>query len=65
MITAADVAAAVNPTDDDHKAITSLVCLENTSNRGGGCCYDWDEILRIRQTCIDNNLRLPGRRPAV
>lgn len=58
MITAADVAAAVNPADDDHKASSSLVCLENTSNRGGGCCYDWNEILRIRQTCLDHNLRL-------
>ncbi|MGE7777328.1 threonine aldolase family protein [Chitinophaga sp. NPDC101104] len=58
MISAADVAAAVNPTDDDHKATTSLVCLENTSNRGGGCCYDWDEILRIRETCNQHNLRL-------
>ncbi|WP_341835436.1 GntG family PLP-dependent aldolase [Chitinophaga pollutisoli] len=58
MITAADVAAAVNPTGDDHKATSSLVCLENTSNLGGGCCYDWDEILRIRQTCLDHNLRL-------
>lgn len=58
MITAADVTAAVNPTGDDHKATSSLVCLENTSNLGGGCCYDWDEILRIRQTCLDHNLRL-------
>lgn len=58
MITAAEIAAAVNPTGDDHKATSSLVCLENTSNLGGGCCYDWDEILRIRQTCLDHNLRL-------
>src|SRR6266699_6435026 len=26
---------SINP-DDNHKAHTSLVCLENTSNRGGG-----------------------------
>ncbi|WP_298712306.1 GntG family PLP-dependent aldolase [Chitinophaga sp.] len=58
MISAADIAAAINPTEDDHKATSSLVCLENTSNLGGGCCYDWDEILRIRQTCLDHNLRL-------
>lgn len=58
MISAADVAAAVNPTDDDHKATTSLVCLENTSNRGGGCCYDWEEVLRIRETCDQHHLRL-------
>jgi threonine aldolase len=57
MITAAQVAAAINP-DDVHKARTSLVCLENTSNRGGGCCYDWEEILRIQQVCRENNLAL-------
>ncbi|MGN6509355.1 MAG: threonine aldolase family protein, partial [Chitinophaga sp.] len=47
MITAAAVEAAINP-DDVHKARTSLVCLENTSNRGGGCCYDREEIERIK-----------------
>ena len=34
-ITAKQVKAAINP-NDNHKAHTSLVCLENTSNRGGG-----------------------------
>jgi threonine aldolase len=57
MITAAEVAAAINP-DDVHKARTSLVCLENTSNRGGGCCYDWEEIVKIKTVCGENNLAL-------
>lgn len=57
MITAAEVAAAINP-DDVHKARTSLVCLENTSNRGGGCCYDWEEVLRIKAVCQEHNLKL-------
>lgn len=57
MITAAAVEAAVNP-DDVHKARTSLVCLENTSNRGGGCCYDFDEILKIREVCNNHQLQL-------
>ncbi len=39
-INAAQVAAVINP-DDVHKARTSLVCLENTSNRGGGSCYEF------------------------
>lgn len=56
-ITAAQVSAAINP-DDVHKAKTSLVCLENTSNRGGGSCYAIDEIKKIRQVCIDNQLAL-------
>ncbi len=57
MINAAEVAAAINP-DDVHKARTSLVCLENTSNRGGGCCYDWDEVLRIKAVCQEHKLAL-------
>ncbi|ASZ14000.1 DegT/DnrJ/EryC1/StrS family aminotransferase [Chitinophaga pendula] len=57
MIVADEVAAAVNP-DDVHKARTSLVCLENTSNLGGGCCYDWEEMQRIRAVCRDKGLAL-------
>jgi threonine aldolase len=54
-ITAAQVQTAINP-DDNHKAHTSLVCLENTSNRGGGSCYDFEEIKRIQKICKDNSL---------
>ncbi|SIN98591.1 threonine aldolase family protein [Chitinophaga niabensis] len=57
MITAADVEAAINP-DDVHKARTSLVCLENTSNRGGGCCYEWEQIEKIREVCNKHGLKL-------
>ena len=56
-ITADQVSASINP-DDVHKARTSLVCLENTGNRGGGSCYDLDEITKIRQVCQDNQLKL-------
>lgn len=57
MISAQAIEAAINP-DDVHKARTSLVCLENTSNRGGGCCYDWEEILRIKAVCSSHQLKL-------
>lgn len=57
MIRAAQVEAAINP-DDVHKARTSLVCLENTSNRGGGCCYDWDEMVKIGDVCKEHGLAL-------
>lgn len=56
-INASQVKTAINP-DDNHKARTSVVCLENTSNRGGGSCYDFEEIKKIRQVCIENNLLL-------
>ncbi len=56
-ITAGQVKTSVNP-DDNHKAHTSLVCLENTSNRGGGSCYDFMEIERIHEACKERNLKL-------
>jgi threonine aldolase len=56
-ITAHQVSAAINP-DDVHKARTSLVSLENTCNRGGGACYDLEEVRSIRQVCTDNQLKL-------
>ena len=55
-ITAEQVKNAINP-DDVHRARTSLVSLENTSNRGGGSCYDFEEIKKIRLVCDENNLK--------
>ena len=56
-ITADMVKAAINP-DDVHKPTSTLVSLENTGNRGGGSCYEFNDILQIKQVCIDNNLKL-------
>ncbi len=56
-ITAEQVAESINA-DDVHKARTSLVSLENTSNRGGGSCYEFDEIRRIRKVCDEHGLAL-------
>jgi len=56
-ITAEQVLSSINP-EDVHRAHTSLVCLENTSNRGGGSCYDFKEIKRIEKVCKENNLKL-------
>lgn len=56
-ITAGQVLEAINP-DDVHRARTKLVSLENTSNRGGGSCYDYTEIQRIKEVCLTNNLKL-------
>ncbi|WP_111882482.1 low specificity L-threonine aldolase [Aequorivita sp. CIP111184] len=58
MITAAQVAESINPPDFYHSPLTSLVCLENTTNKGGGACYDFSEIEKIRQVCNNHNLGL-------
>ncbi len=57
QITAAQVQEAINPADI-HKAATSLVSLENTTNRGGGNCYEIADMQLIKEVCLQNNLRL-------
>jgi threonine aldolase len=56
-INAQQVLTSINP-DDVHKSHSSLVCLENTSNRGGGSCYELEEIQRIRFVCDEHHLKL-------
>ncbi len=55
-ITAEQVTEGINA-DADYKAKTSLVSLENTTNRGGGACYHFTDILAIREVCLKNNLK--------
>ncbi len=54
-ITASQVLAAINP-DDVHKPVSRLVSLENTCNRGGGACYDFAEIIQLRDLCREHGL---------
>lgn len=54
---AGQVSGAINA-QDIHKPPTTLVCLENTVNRGGGSCYDFREIEKIREVCLANGLSL-------
>lgn len=56
-ITADQVTAAINP-HDIHKAPSRLVSVENTANRGGGSCYDFAELTRIKEVCVENQLGL-------
>ncbi|WP_203295620.1 threonine aldolase family protein [Luteirhabdus pelagi] len=58
MITAEQVQENINPPDFYHSPLTTLVCLENTTNKGGGACYDFEEIKRIRKVCDENGLGL-------
>ena len=57
MITAEQVAGAINNPEFYHSPLTSLVCVENTTNKGGGACYDFEEFKKIRQVCDANNLK--------
>ncbi len=56
-ITASQVEANINPPDFYHSPLTTLVSLENTTNKGGGACYDLDEILDIKKVCDQHGLK--------
>ncbi|WP_124980547.1 threonine aldolase family protein [Nonlabens xiamenensis] len=56
MITAAQVEAAINPHDFYHSPLTSLVCVENTTNKGGGACYAIEDLKEIHAVCKKHGL---------
>ncbi|WP_452224562.1 threonine aldolase family protein [Lacinutrix chionoecetis] len=56
MFTAQQVEEAVNPPDFYHSPLTKLVAVENTTNKGGGACWDYNEILKIRKVCNTHHL---------
>ncbi|WP_242093375.1 threonine aldolase family protein [Aestuariivivens sediminicola] len=56
MFTAQQVSDAINPSEYWY-AKTSMVEIENTTNKGGGACWDFQEILNIKEVCIRHDLR--------
>lgn len=56
MFTATQVIEAINPPDFYHSPLTALVEVENTANRGGGSCWDFEELKKIKTVCDDNKL---------
>ncbi|WP_276974649.1 GntG family PLP-dependent aldolase [Flavobacterium filum] len=57
MITADQVEAAINPPDFYHSPLTTLVSLENTTNKGGGACYEIEDLIAIRKVCDRHGLK--------
>ena len=57
-ISAAQVEAAIRPVNNVHYPDTRLVCLENTSNRGGGSCYSLENIQQIAEVARRHDLKL-------
>ncbi|MDX5586190.1 MAG: GntG family PLP-dependent aldolase [Aureibaculum sp.] len=51
MFTAQQVAENISNKSDIHQALTSLVTVENTTNKGGGACWDIEEIKNIKKVC--------------
>lgn len=53
MFTAEQVIEAINP-NDFYYSQTSLVEIENTTNKGGGSCWNFEEIKKIRAVCDEH-----------
>ncbi len=56
MFTAKQVEDDINPPDFYHSPMSRLVEVENTTNKGGGAFWDFDEIVKIKKVCDENKL---------
>ncbi len=56
MMKSEQVEKAINPPDFYHSPLSSLVCVENTTNKGGGACWDFNELKKIRNVCDSHHL---------
>ncbi|MAD97331.1 MAG: threonine aldolase [Flavobacteriaceae bacterium] len=56
MFTADQLAYAVAGRADIHVPYSRLVCIENTTNKGGGACWDFEELKKIQKVTKDNGL---------
>ena len=56
MFTAKQAEAAINPPEFYHSPLTSLIEIENTTNKGGGACWDFEELKKIRKVADKHSL---------
>ncbi|APY07211.1 threonine aldolase [Winogradskyella sp. J14-2] len=56
MFNAEQAEAAINPPDFYHSPLTSLIAIENTTNKGGGACWDYEELKKIKQVADRHKL---------
>lgn len=56
MFTAEQVEEKINDPSNYHLAQTSLVTVENTTNKGGGACWDINELKKIKNVCDEHGL---------
>ncbi len=48
--------AVLGGRSDIHVPYSRLVVIENTTNKGGGACWSFEEILKIKKVCSKNKL---------
>ncbi len=56
MFTAMQAQKAINPPEFYHSPLTKLIAVENTTNKGGGACWDFNELIKLQTLAKANNL---------
>lgn len=56
MFTAAQIEEMASVKPQIYLPYTKLICLENTTNKGGGACWNFKEIEKIHNVAKQNNL---------
>ena len=56
MFTAEQLQDAVVGRSDIHVPYSRLLCIENTTNKGGGACWDFSELEKLNKICKENSL---------
>lgn len=56
MFTAEQLEEALAGRSDIHVPYSRLVCIENTTNKGGGACWEFSELKKIQKIAIQNDL---------
>ena len=56
MFTTEQLEEAVAGRSDIHVPYSRLVCIENTTNKGGGACWEFSELKKIQKIAIQNDL---------
>lgn len=57
-VTAEQIQKMYTDNSNIHYPETTLVSLENTTNKGGGACYDMKELVKIKELCDSLGLKL-------
>jgi threonine aldolase len=57
MITAEQVEEGINDPNFYHMPFSKMVAIENTTNKGGGACYELEELQKIKDVCDKHNLK--------
>lgn len=56
MFRAEQLKEVINDPKQYYLPLSSLVVVENTTNKGGGACWDYSELEKIQQVCAEQGL---------